>query len=165
MELSKISTTAKKAEQALRESEALLRAIFEAVPVGILITDSPGGRILMSNPRAEAIFRRAMPVGESLDVYRLSNLFHADGSSFSPDEYPTVRAIRAGQTTVPEEILYRRGDGTHAWIRTTAAPVRGKNGAIVGAVLAIQDIDEPIQERQRLLDRVADLERQLKAKS
>jgi PAS domain S-box-containing protein len=154
----------KKAEQALRESEALLRAIFDAVPVGILITDSPGGSILMSNPRAEAIFRRPMPVGENLDVYRLSNLFHADGSCFSPDEYPTVRAIRTGQTTDPEEILYRRGDNTHAWIRTTVAPVRGKNGAIVGAVLAIQDIDEAIQEKQKLLELVSTLERQLKTK-
>lgn len=158
-------TKRKLAEEALRESEALLRAIFDAVPVGILITDSPGGRILMSNPRAEAIFRRAMPVGESLDVYRLSNLFHADGSSFSPDEYPTVRAIRANSATDPEEILYRRGDGTQAWIRTTAAPVQGKNGTIVGAVLAIQDIQEMRLEKQELLDRVADLERQLKTKS
>ena len=82
-----------------------------------------------------------------------------------PDEYPTVRAISSGETTDPEDILYRRGDGTQVWIRATAAPVRGKNGDIVGAVLAIQDIDETRQEKQELLDRVADLERQLKTKS
>ncbi len=151
----------KKAEEALRESEALLRAIFDAVPVGILIADVPNGRVLMSNPRAEAILRRAIPIGKSIDTYRQSNLFHADGRSFGAEEYPIERAIGSGQTTDPEEILYRRGDGTHAWIRTTAAPVCGKNGSIVGAVLAIQDIDEAIQEKQKLLELVSKLEHQL----
>jgi len=156
---------AKKAERALRESEALLRAIFDAVPVGILIAEMPSGRILMSNPRAAAIFRRSIPVGENIDIYRRSNLFHANGRSFDQEEYPIERAIGSGQPTAAEEILYRRGDGTRAWIKAMAAPVCGKHGAIVGAVLAVQDIDETRLEKQELLDRIAKLERQIKAQS
>ncbi len=44
-----------KAEEALRRSEARLQAIFEAVPIGIVIADAPDGRVVMSNPRAEEI--------------------------------------------------------------------------------------------------------------
>lgn len=155
----------KKAEQALRESEALLRAIFAAVPVGLIISESPGNRILMSNPRAETIFQRAIAAGDSMDTYRQSNLFHADGRPFEPEEYPMERAVRSGTTTAPEDILYRRGDGNFSWVRTTAAPIRSKSGGIAGAALAVQDIDQLHKEKQKLLDRIAELERQLQARS
>jgi PAS domain S-box-containing protein len=153
----------KKTERALRESEALLRAVFEAVSVGLIISESPSNRILMCNPRAEAIFQRSIPTGANIDTYRQSSLFHTDGRPFETDEYPMERAIRRGETTEPEDLLYRRSDGSKVWIRVTAAPVRGKSGGIAGAALSIQDIDKPMEEKQRLLDRIAELERQLKA--
>lgn len=155
----------KKIEQALRESEALLRAIFDAVPVGLITSESPSNRIIMCNPRAEAIFQRTILPGENIDTYRQSNLLHADGRPFEPEEYPMERAIRSGTTTDPEDILYRRGDGSLTWVRTTAAPIRSKSGGIAGAALALQDIDQFRQEKQRLLDRIAELERQLKDRS
>jgi PAS domain S-box-containing protein len=152
----------KRAERALRESEALLRAVFDAVPVGLVISDSPGNRILMCNPRAEAIFRRSIPLGSDIDSYRNANLFHADGRPLKPEEYVMERALESGTTTEPEDILYRRDDGSEVWIRVTAAPVHGKNGGIGGAVVAIQDIGKAAQENQRLLDRIQELEEQLK---
>jgi len=154
----------KKAERALRESEALLRAVFEAVSVGLIISESPSNRIMMCNHRAEAIFQRSIPLGANMETYRQSNLFHADGRPFEIEEYPIERAIHSGETTEPEDLLYRRSDGSKIWIRVTAAPVRGKNGGIAGAALSLQDIDKPMEERQRLLDRIAELERQLKAR-
>ncbi|MEO8735018.1 MAG: EAL domain-containing protein [Edaphobacter sp.] len=158
-------TRRKLAEEALQESEALLRAVFDAVPVGLVIAEAPSNRIIMSNPRAESIFRRAIPVGENINVYRQSAAFHADGRCLNPDEYPTVRAMCTGEPTDPEDILYQRSDGTQAWVRATAAPVRGNNGDIAGAVLALQDIDEARLEQQDLLDLVSKLERQLKSRS
>ncbi|MEO6911934.1 MAG: EAL domain-containing protein [Edaphobacter sp.] len=155
----------KKAERALRESEALLRATFDAVPVGLLISEVPSGKIIMNNPRAETIFGRAVSPDEKIDTYRRPLAFHPDGRPLGPEEYPIVCAISTGKTTDPEDILYHRDDGTYVWATATAAAVRGKNGAIVGAVLAIQDIDEATQEKQRLLNRVAELESQLKAQS
>jgi PAS domain S-box-containing protein len=150
----------KKTEQALRESEALLRAVFDAVPVGLVIAESPGSRIIMSNPRAEAIFGRTITPDENMNAYR-QNAFHPDGRRLGPEEYPTVRAMSSGGSTLPEDMLYVRGDGTQTWIRASATPVQGKNGAIAGAVLAIQDIDQATQEKQRLLDRIAELKHQL----
>lgn len=155
----------KKAERALRENEALLRAVFDAVPVGLLISESPGNRIIMRNPRAEAIFQRSIALGSNIDSYRHVNLFHADGSPLKQDEYVMERALHSGGTTEPEDILYRRDDGTEVWIRVTAAPVHGKNGGIAGAVIAIQDIGKAALEKQTLLDRIKELEKQLKNRS
>lgn len=155
----------KKTERSLRESEALLRAVFDAVSVGLIISESPSNRIIMCNPRAEAIFQRSIPIGSDIDSYRRANLFHADGSAFRHDEYLMERAIRTGETTDSEDILYRRDDGTHVWIRVVAAPVHGKHGGIAGAALSIQDIDKATQEKQRLLDRIAELEKRLNNRS
>ncbi|MDW5266374.1 MULTISPECIES: EAL domain-containing protein [Acidobacteriaceae] len=155
----------KKAEHALRENEALLRAVFNAVPMGLIISESPSNRILMCNPRAEAILRSPIPTGANIDTYRKSNLFHTDGRPFGPEEYPMERAIRTDKTTESEDVLYRYDDGTHAWMRITAAPIRGKKGGIAGAVLAIQLINQATQERQKLLDRIAELEQKLKSRS
>lgn len=155
----------KKAERSLRESEALLRAVFDAVPVGLIISESPGNRIIMSNPRAEAIFQRSIPLGSSIESYRNANLFHPDGRPFGPEEYLSERAIRSGEITESDDILYQRDDGSRVWIRVTAAPIHGKNRGIAGAALSIQDIGKSALEKQRLLDRIAELEQQLKNRS
>lgn len=153
----------KKAERALRESEALLRAVFEAVSVGLIIAESPSNRIIMCNHLAEDIFQRSLPRGADIETYRRAILSRADGLGLDATQYPVERAIRSGKTTEPEDLLYRRSDGSKAWIRVTAAPVRGKDGGIAGAALSIQDIDSAVREKQSLLDRIAELERQVKA--
>lgn len=158
-------TSRKVSEEALRESESLMRAIFDAVPMGILISDASSGHIMMSNPRAETILRRPIAAGMDIEVYRQLNIFDADGRNLKPEEYPTVRAIQTGEITTPEDILYRRGDGTKAWVRATAAPFRGKDGKIAGVILAIQDIDEARQEKQILLNLISTLEQRLRVPS
>jgi PAS domain S-box-containing protein len=157
-------TSRKLAEDALRASETLLRAVFDAVPVGLIFAESPSNRVIMSNPRAEVLFGRAIPPGEDMNTYR-QNVSHPDGRILSHEEYPSVRAMRTGEPTAPEDMLYPRGTGVQAWIQASAAPVRGKDGSIAGAVLSILDIDEVIREKQELLHRIAELERQLKARS
>ena len=52
--------------------------------------------------------------------------------------------------------LSRYDDGAHIWMRITAAPIRSKKGGIAGAVLAIQPIHQAAQQRQQLLDRIAE---------
>jgi len=158
-------TSRKVSEEALRESESLMRAIFDAVPMGILISDASSGHIMMSNPRAETILRRPIAAGMDIEVYRQFNIFDADGRNLKAEEYPTVRAIQTGEITTPEDILYRRGDGTKAWVRATAAPFRGKDGKIAGVILAIQDIDEARQEKQILLNLISTLEQRLRVPS
>jgi PAS domain S-box-containing protein len=157
-------TSRKLAEDALRASETLLRAVFDAVPVGLIFAEWPSNRVVMSNPRAEALFGRAIPPGEDMNAYR-RNASHPDGRLLSHEEYPSVRAMRTGKPTDPEDMLYPRGPDVQAWIRASAAPVRGKDGSIAGAVLSILDLDKVIREKQELLHRIAELERQLKASS
>jgi len=130
----------RKADEALRLSEARLHAVFDAVPVGLIIAEAPSGRIVMSNPRAEAILGSLRTPATTIDDYRRSGSVRLDGTLIESEAYPLARAILHGETTAPEEILYQRPDGTHTPISLTAAPIRDRNGQITGGVVAIRDL-------------------------
>ena len=145
----------KKSQEALQRSEARLQAVFDAVPVGLVMAEAPGDNILMSNPRAESILGRPVSPRHTMDEYRQPGAYRADGSQLKPHEYPMARAILHGETTHAEEMLYQRGDGSEVWISLSAAPVRATDGQVTGGVVSIQDIDEQKREMQRLRDLVS----------
>ncbi|AWM85306.1 PAS domain-containing sensor histidine kinase [Microvirga sp. 17 mud 1-3] len=146
-------TDTKRAEEALRASEARLKAVLENAPVGIIITEAPTGRVAMGNPHAEHIFRHPILPTPDFDAYAQWRLHFPDGTPVPPRDYPVARALLTGEATGNEEYLYRRGDGTMAWMRLAAAPVRNASGGTVAAVVAIVDIDQEkkAEEHQRLL--------------
>ncbi|MEO6983075.1 MAG: EAL domain-containing protein [Edaphobacter sp.] len=149
--------------EALQHSEALLQAVFNAVPVGIVIADAPGGRIVMSNPRADQILHRPVLPLRSIDEYRSSGALTAEGHALESHEYPLSRAILHGETTEQMEVLYEHCDGSHSWIGLSAAPIRGQDGKVTGGVVAIQDIDDAKRERQKMLDLASELKKELEA--
>ncbi len=129
-------------EEALRDSQARLQAIFDAVPVGIIIAEAPSGRIVAANRQVEAIFRHRVIHSPDVERYRDWVSHHPDGRQVEGREYPLARAL-AGEERPEMEALYQRGDGTQAWMRFIAAPTRsGPDGRITGAVVASLDIDK-----------------------
>ena len=150
----------KQAEQALRQSEARLQAVFDAAPIGIVIADAPDGRVVMSNPRAEEILRSSAVSATVIDDYCKESIM-----SIVPEAIPTTApnatpngdrplasALMGGKSIGPTEYLRFHSDGSSAWISLTAAPVIDSDGKVSGGVVAIQDIDEDKREMQRLSD-------------
>ena len=133
-------TDERDAAAALMESEARLEAVFEAVPVGIVLADAPSGRIVTGNAQAERIFGH--PIIRSLDVdsYKEWVSFHEDGRQVAGTEYPLARVL-AGEDRPELEVLYRRGDGATRWVRLIASPILAGDGSLSGAVVASLDID------------------------
>ncbi len=153
----------KRAEQALRRSETLLQAIFRAVPVGLIVAQVPSGEILMSNPQANRALGRPVITAKNIEDYRQSGACHADGSPFEPLDYPLARALLTRQAAGPDEMIYRTADGSRRVISAAAAPVIQEDGAVAAGVVAFQEIQETAEERQELLQRIAQLERENEA--
>ncbi len=127
--------------EALRESEARLRAVFDAVPVGVVLAEAPSGRIIGGNAQVEEVFGHPVLPSEDVDSYADWVAHHADGRQVAPESYPLARAL-GGEEERPElEVLYQRRDGRQAWLRLIGAPIRDEIGAITGAVVACLDID------------------------
>ena len=126
-------------------------AMVENIPAGILLAEAPSGRITYGNPQVEAILRH--PVTETPRVAGDERFvgYHADGRRLETHEWPLVRAL-SGERVRAEDILYQRGDGTKAWLRSSATPIRDRSGRITSALVAIYDIDpEKRAEEHRTL--------------
>ncbi len=118
-----------------------LRAIIDALPVGVLVAEAPSGRILEGNKALEAMRRGPVIYSEGASHYGHWLAVHENGEPVSPDEYPLARAL-AGEERPTLECRHQREDGTWGWINIVGSPIRNERGKIIAAIVAITDIDE-----------------------
>lgn len=148
-----IVTREREAARALRESEARLHAVLDALPVGVGVMDAQG-RVLLSNPEMRRFTPAAMP---SADAARRDRWVghHPDGSRIAPSDFPGQRALR-GERVVPGiEFRVTLDDGTEAWARVAAVPLLDEAGRVTGVVANVTDVTaaRDAAERQALLTR------------
>lgn len=138
-------------DAALETERARLTVIIDNAPVGIVLAEAPKGRIILLNKRAEEILGHPMHPSPDIDSYGQYHTLHADGRALDAGEHPLARAIVGGEIISGEEYRYVRPDEKEIWIRSSAAPVRDKQGRIVAGVLVFSDIDEQKQAQEALL--------------
>ena len=141
----------------LENERARLAAVIENLPVGVAFAEAPSGRILMGNPRLEAIVRHPILPTPDLESYVKWGVHYPDGRRVPAEEHVLARAVK-GETTQGEELVYHRGDGTRGWVRVSGAPIRDREGKIVAGVIAVTDIDVEKQAEQTLRTSNAELE-------
>ena len=156
-------TERKRAEEALRRSEAEAKAraeelavILDAVPGMALISRDPdchrvtGSRVayeLLRLPYGANISKSA-PEGEK----PLNSRAIKDGRELSPGELPVQKAAATGQEVRESEITLVFDDGTSRDMLGNAAPLLDDKGAVRGAVGVFVDITERKRAEQALRD-------------
>jgi len=127
----------KKAQEAIRRSEAQFRALFEFSPDAIIASDSEG-RITEVNPRVESTFgyMRGELVGQSIDIlvperFRQTHPAHRK-------EYGAAARVRPMGAGL--ELYGRRKDGTEFPVDIMLSPMETEEGRIVISV--IRDISD-----------------------
>ncbi|WP_207435770.1 PAS domain S-box protein [Sabulibacter ruber] len=138
-----------KAEEALRQREAQLNAIFSALPVGIGFMDTKGQMLLSNEEMRYYLPNNIMPSQDERHANRWE-AHQADGTLVGRADYPGARALR-GEYVVPGlEMRYHPQEGTQIWTRVAAAPVKDQAGTIKGSVAVITDITELKQTAEAL---------------
>ena len=135
-------TTRKQMEQALRRSEAYLKAVFNAVPVGIMIGDATDGRIIAANRQAAEILRLPLNAEGTPNSYDQWVEPWFPGQQVEPSEYPIARAILRGESIHEEELLCERPDGSWACVTLSARPIIGSDGRVEGSAVTLREIDK-----------------------
>ncbi len=126
-----------------------LTEILEQMPAGVAIAEVPSGKLLFHNHEAERLLGHPMRPSENTAGYASYGAEHADGRPYLSSEYPIARAVH-GAAVPPEEMRYRRGDGTLACLMVNATPITDSKGDIVKAVSTFFDISGQKQVQQAL---------------
>jgi NO-binding membrane sensor protein with MHYT domain/nitrogen-specific signal transduction histidine kinase len=147
----RIELMALREAEALRRSEARLRAILDQMPIGVLVADAATGGIVLSNPEAERALGHSLVHAPDWHAYAGTfGAVHADGGSLAAGEYPLARAVLQGERVDREQLLYRRGDGSVVHLEVSAAPVRDIDGRVTLAIATFQDVTAQVQAEQAL---------------
>ncbi len=146
----------KRAEKALRESEALLASVLRQLPVGLGVTD-PAGKWIVSNALMDEVAPCGLPstLPEQANRWRA---YDANGQVVAPENWPGRRALRGEIVSPGVEALFTGADGRERWLRVGAAPLRADAGDIVGAIFVAQDVDQIKRAQQKIAEQARALE-------
>ncbi len=139
--------SAELADEARRRA-AELDATINSLVDGIVIYDAEG-RVLRINPGADKIVGGVSPeepkmtFGERVSRMRMET---ADGRPVAPEDLPAQRALR-GERVEGVVMALHRPSGRTVWLSVGAAPIRGPDDKIAGAVVSFADVT-PLHELQ-----------------
>ncbi len=141
-------TERKKAETAVFEEKERAQVTLQSIGDAVITTDAQG-HVDYLNPVAESVTgwenaeARALPV---TSIFTLVN--ETDRESV---ENPVVRCLRDGRVTGLADhtvLLNRRGQ--EIAIQNSAAPIRDRNGSVIGAVMVFHDVSRERRLRRAL---------------
>lgn len=156
----------REAAEALRARTAELEAVLETAPAAVWFTNDPDAARIWSNRQAAELLRQSPDMNASLTPWqreprrRYRVLRH--GIEVTPRDLPLQRAVR-GEETRDEELEIRFDDGVSSTILIHATPLRGFDGAVVGAVAAAADITSRKQAERILQQANEVLEQRVEA--
>lgn len=148
--LAALSATQVQAEQLARRNERMLRAVLEALPVGVSVAER-NGRIRFSNSASRRIWgtsaeSEVVRSGEA-DRYNVET-----NRLMAPEEWAVNRA-RDGVSIEGEIIRVVRPDGISRVLLNSAAPIFGSKGQIELVVASEVDITREKQAEAALRER------------
>jgi diguanylate cyclase (GGDEF)-like protein/PAS domain S-box-containing protein len=141
-------TAQKQAEQMLRESRRLLQEMLDALPIGVMLTESTGD-IIIKNPAMKQIWGGEESFGrDRYDEYK--GRWSDTGKEIASREWAVTRALIEGKTTLDEMIDIETADGTRKTVLNSAVPLKDSGGKIAGAIIVNQDITERRRQEEEL---------------
>ena len=140
----------------LRESEGKLAVTLNSIGDAVIATDAQA-RVTLMNPLAEHLtgWTQAQAAGRAIgDVFHIINQ-----STRQLAAVPVLQTLAHGtiQGLANHTIVISR-DGTECAIADSCAPIRSRDGQIVGAVLVFRDVTEEYAVQQALHDKNVELE-------
>jgi PAS domain S-box-containing protein len=149
----------RKAYHAVVNEKNRLKAVMEALPIGIAIVDELGGNI-QANRAYEEIWGEPIPTVHSVADYVQYKALWADtGKTLMPEEWASARAVQNKETVVGQILEIERFDGTQTFINNSASPILDSEGKVVGSAVAIMDITHLKQAEKALRESGEDLNR------
>ncbi|MDP3563013.1 MAG: PAS domain-containing protein, partial [Methanoregula sp.] len=132
----------------LEQSEALLRKVYDILPIGLWLADKTG-KLLYGNPAGVKIWgaEPQVPI-EEYGVFKARH--YPSGKEIAPDDWALAHTILEGVTIKDELLEIDAFDGKKKIIVNYTAPLYDAAGAIDGAIIVNQEITDRVAAEQLL---------------
>jgi PAS domain S-box-containing protein len=139
-----------KADEALRQSEARFRLLFDRGPVAIYSCDT-SGTIKEFNPCAVKLWGRE-PTPQDIDerFCGAARVYCLDGTLLTPAQNPMLAVLKGKILQAHDvEAVIERPDGSRIHVIANIVPLRNSWGEITGAINCFYDITERSRLEQK----------------
>ena len=132
--------------RAEQQARADLEALINISPVGVVVFDAKTGELISANEETRRIVGKLNAPGRTIDqLLEVIALRRTDGRNIPPDELPTAKALRNGETVLADEIVIHLPGGRAITTLVNARPIYGNDREVVSVVATIQDVT-PLEE-------------------
>jgi PAS domain S-box-containing protein len=143
----------KRADEALRASEAELRAILESTGDGILAVDRTGEKVIKTNRRFAELWRIPQSIIDAGDNNALRNFVL--NQLADPDAFlKRVHELYGTDTEAVDTLVFKDG----RILERHGFPMQ-LDGAVIGRVWSFRDITERKRQERELIEKSSELER------
>ncbi len=126
--------------QRQEQLHAVLRAILDQMPIGVVIAEAPSGRVIFRNPGFVDIWGEATPSPGRIEEYDVWTGIKRSGNLYGILDWPLARAAGAGERVRDEEIEVVRDDGSRAVYSVSAGPILDEEGTAYAAAATFIDV-------------------------
>ncbi len=147
-------TARRAAEEAMRESDAQFRAVFEQAAIGVALIDSNTGRFLNVNERACEIARMSC---KKMTGLTFADLIHPDDLQANVNHMQSLKAGLLQTFTIEQRCVHR--DRSITWINLTVSPLWKKGDPPSRHIAILKDITQRKITEQKLARTTELLER------
>ena len=125
-----------------------IEVTLQSIGDGVVTTDDQG-RITYMNPVAEQLVGRRLDEARGLAFGAVVHMF--DDVTSAPLSSPIENCLYGKRVAgVPQNAVLRDRHGKEYGVQNSVAPILGKNGMLIGAVMVFQDVSEARALSQRL---------------
>lgn len=130
----------KQVEEALFQEKELAQVTLRSIGDAVITTDG-SGRVQYLNPVAESLTGWSQFEAQGLALHQVFHLVHE--TTREPLPSPVEAALREGQIVGmgTETVLIDRA-GSEVEIDNSAAPIRNREGQVIGAVMVFHDVSQ-----------------------
>ena len=144
---SPVAKPADRAEHKLFEAQQRLKALMDALPVGVNFSDDVTCQQIWGNPAAQAQFE--VGPGDNISASAPDGraagrqaMFFVEGRQLSDSELPVQRAVAENRLIPPFELEVRLPNGRTWFAEASGAPIHDWEGNVIGGVAVTVDITE-----------------------
>ncbi len=139
-----------RAYQSERQAKADMEALVDTSPVGVMVFDAKTLDLVSLNQETRRIVRGLSGLGRSREaMFSVMSFRSPDGRKIPPEELPTARAIRDGDSVRAEEVVIDLPDDQTVRTIINATPVFSEEGEVVSVITTMQDMT-PLERMERL---------------